>query len=405
MQGIPAGFALTALANYLAAEQVSTGEIGAFIALIGFPWGIKFIWGPIVDRYTHRPMGHRKPWIILSQLLALLSLVAILMVDDITTDFKWLSILFCFHAIFASIQDVAVDALAIEIVPEDERGKTTAFMRSGMVVGTAIGAAGLGYILRIYGFEWAALLEILLLGGLTLASFFIREHRKDFLFPKYKNSIKSKKNKVKSSNFRFLFRELFKGITQRTSLLLTLAISIVYLTESLYRRVLDVFLIQNEGWTDIELSSLKGIPGTLLTLAIIFVGGWLVDRYGGRRILMTTLIILLALYIGYSNLESYWGDQWFTSSYLLIKGTTDALVNVAAIPLFMYLARPGVEGSQFVFYMALSNQMDVLGASMAGLATKYMSVTGLGWFCTFAILFAILLVNLSMRQGRQNGYE
>ena len=402
MQGIPAGFALTALANYLAAEQISTGEIGAFVALIGLPWGLKFVWGPIVDRYTYRPMGHRRPWIIASQLFAMVTMVGIVMVGNPTTHFKTLSLLFCIHALFASIQDVVVDALAIEVVPEDERGKTTAFMRSGMVLGTAIGSAGLGYLLRTFGFEWAALTEALLLGSLTIASFFIRERREDSLFPQIGKVVKHNYTPIDIPDFRHIFRELFRGIFQRTSIFLTLAISIVYVTESLYRRVLDVYLIQKIGWTDIELTSLKGVPGTLLTLAAVFLGGWLVDRFGGRRVLFSTMLFLLGLYVGYSILEPYWADQWFTSSFLLVKGTVDALVNVSAIPLFMYLARPGVEGSQFVFYMALSNQMDVLGASLAGWATEYTSATLLGWICAGGIFLGIILVGISRTSHREN---
>ena len=395
MQGIPAGFALTALANYLAAEQVSTGEIGAFVALIGFPWGIKFLWGPIVDRYTYRPMGHRRPWIIGSQFLALLTMIGILMVGNPTTNFRTLSLLFCIHAIFASVQDVVVDALAIEIVPKNERGKTTAFMRSGMVLGTAIGAAGLGYLLRTFGFGWAAFTEIFLLGALTFISFYIRERREDSLFPSFAQGISTGRAKIEASDFWFIFRELLRAISQRNSILFTLAISIVFLTESLYRRVLDVYLIQKVGWSDIELTSLKGIPGTILTLTTVFLGGWLVDRFGGRRVLLSTILLLIFLYVGYSSLEPYWGKQWFTSSYLLTKGTVDALVNVAVIPLFMYLARPGIEGSQFVFYMALSNQMDVLGASLAGIATDYTSIAGLGWVCAGGVLLALVLVGYS----------
>lgn len=401
MQGIPAGFALTALANYLAAEQVSTGEIGTFVALIGFPWGIKFIWGPIVDRYTYRPMGHRRPWIIGAQLFALLSMVGIIMVGDPTTNFKTLSFLFCIHAIFASIQDVAVDALAIEVVPENERGRANAFMRSGMVIGTAIGAAGLGYLLRAFGFGWAAFTEAFLLGMLTFFSFFIRERREDLLLPSFGQAISSDRAEKETSDFRFIFRELVRGISQRTSILLTLAISIVYITESLFRRVLDVHLIQQVGWTDLELTGLKGVPGTLLTLISVLLGGWLVDQFGGRRVLLTTMLLLLILFTGYTTLEPYWENQWLTSSFLLIKGTVDALVNVAAIPLFMYLARPGVEGSQFVFYMALSNQMDVLGASLAGMATDYTSIVELGWICTAGVLLALVLVGFSSGLDRK----
>ena len=44
MQGVPAGFALTALANYLIGKGVDALTIGSFDAIIGIPWIINFIW-------------------------------------------------------------------------------------------------------------------------------------------------------------------------------------------------------------------------------------------------------------------------------------------------------------------------------------------------------------------------
>lgn len=38
MQGIPAGFALTALANYLIGKNIAPERVGTFIAVVGLPW-------------------------------------------------------------------------------------------------------------------------------------------------------------------------------------------------------------------------------------------------------------------------------------------------------------------------------------------------------------------------------
>ena len=51
MQGLPAGFALTALTNYLTANDVNPAAIGSFTAIVGLPWAFQFVWGPVIDRY------------------------------------------------------------------------------------------------------------------------------------------------------------------------------------------------------------------------------------------------------------------------------------------------------------------------------------------------------------------
>src|SRR6476660_8666628 len=70
MQGIPAGFALTAISNYLLGKNVQPHVIGTFIGLVGLPWTIQFFWGPVIDRFQHSIMGARKQWLMLSQIIA-----------------------------------------------------------------------------------------------------------------------------------------------------------------------------------------------------------------------------------------------------------------------------------------------------------------------------------------------
>ena len=72
MQGIPSGFALTAVANFLAAKGLSSYTVGSFVAIVGLPWIFQFIWGPIIDRYQFSVIGHRKHWVVLNQAVAFL---------------------------------------------------------------------------------------------------------------------------------------------------------------------------------------------------------------------------------------------------------------------------------------------------------------------------------------------
>ncbi len=47
MQGIPSGFALTAIANYLTGKGVAPNVVGSFVAIVGIPWILQFVWGPL----------------------------------------------------------------------------------------------------------------------------------------------------------------------------------------------------------------------------------------------------------------------------------------------------------------------------------------------------------------------
>ena len=67
LQGVPAGFSLTAIANFLVGQHVNPEKIGTFIALAGLPWILQFVWGPLIDRFQYSSMGNRKQWIVFSQ--------------------------------------------------------------------------------------------------------------------------------------------------------------------------------------------------------------------------------------------------------------------------------------------------------------------------------------------------
>ena len=159
MQGVPAGFALTAIANYLSGKGVIPSSVGTFIALVGMPWALQFVWGPLIDRYQYSIIGHRKQWVVLAQFVAFLASLSLLLIDDPVRQLYAMTAAFFVNSVFASIQDASVDAVAIDIIQENERGRINGFMRGGFIIGISLGAAVLSSIIHSYGFFYAALTQ------------------------------------------------------------------------------------------------------------------------------------------------------------------------------------------------------------------------------------------------------
>lgn len=131
-----------------AAKGLTPVVVGSFAAVVGIPWSLQFVWGPILDKFQGSAMGRRRPWVILSQVLAFVASLSILWVDDPVRQVSLLSAIFFVHSIFASVQDASVDALAISTILQRERGRMTAIMRGGFFggyfdgFGTAVAVAG-----------------------------------------------------------------------------------------------------------------------------------------------------------------------------------------------------------------------------------------------------------------------
>ena len=68
-QGLPDGFFRQALPVMLRAEGVSLEHIG-LASLLALPWGLKFLWAPVVDAVGSARFGRRRSWIVPLQVLA-----------------------------------------------------------------------------------------------------------------------------------------------------------------------------------------------------------------------------------------------------------------------------------------------------------------------------------------------
>ena len=123
-QGVPFGFMTTALTSHLKEqdETIGTLEIGVLLTMCTLPWAFKFLWGPVIDSVTLRSMGRRRPWILLAQLMMATTMITLLLIGDLSEQLTsekltLLGWMFFLHNCFASLQDVATDALAVDILP------------------------------------------------------------------------------------------------------------------------------------------------------------------------------------------------------------------------------------------------------------------------------------------------
>jgi MFS transporter, PAT family, beta-lactamase induction signal transducer AmpG len=136
--GMPLYLLLNLLPAWLRTEGVSLKAIGLF-ALIQFPYTWKFLWAPLLDRYTLF-LGRRRSWILLTQ-AALVIIIALLGRLSPATDLGaivWLAALLAF---FSATADIALDAYRRELLTDQELGlgnsvHVNAYRIAGLVPGS-----------------------------------------------------------------------------------------------------------------------------------------------------------------------------------------------------------------------------------------------------------------------------
>jgi len=392
MQGIPAGFALTTIANYLLGQHLPSQKVGGFIAMFGLPWTFQFIWGPLIDRYQFSVIGHRKLWVLVSQLLAVLASLGLLIVKDPLNEFLLLSVLFFIYSIFASIEVASVDAMAIAIAPKNQRGRLNGYMRGGFLLGSAFGAAGLSSVLHTAGFRSAALIQTIILLIFTIVFFFTKLEHDNVLVPWAKP--KKKQNVFVSNNpkLSILFKRVYAAITNHKSLQYFWLVALVYFCSSVFIRSYTYYLINVLQWPDKTVSLLQGSWGSIITFAAIIVAGAASDKIGAKKLQLYAMwgvcLFLITLNVSYN----LWHYKLYSGAALLLWNLADPLLSVTIFPILMGLCWEKVEGSQFTTYLALINLCDVLGSYITGWCVNIIFPPLLGLLCGLLMLIILLML-------------
>ncbi len=387
MQGIPSGFALTAVYNYLVGSGLTARAVGTFAAVVGLPWTFQFVWGPLIDKFQYSIIGHRKQWVVLTQLVAVAASLSLLLVHNPVAQLGLMSGVFFVHSVFASIQDASVDAIAISVVPPAERGRVNAFMRGGYLLGWGVGGAVLAYVLHRGGFRPAALTQSLTLLVLTVLTFFIKLDRADRLLPTFGQAGRAAarahaaalNDDEENPSLGWLFRELWRSMVERHSLRAFGIIFLAYLASELFKNAYNYHLIHTLKWQAVDVSVLQGSWGSLAAFGLLLGGGVLVDRLGTAKLQYWVMAGYAAFLLVFGALAPFWHVRALGFAGLVLMNVADPLLSVAAMPLLMAFCRPKIEGSQFTTYMALVNLCGVGGSYLNGwlLAVTTAPVIGL----------------------------
>ena len=100
---------------------VDLKTIGLF-ALVGVPYTIKFLWAPIVDAFQvpilGRLLGHRRGWLVLSQLLLMGAIVFLGFQDPVNAPLM-VALAAIIVATASATQDIVIDAFRVEYLPTE----------------------------------------------------------------------------------------------------------------------------------------------------------------------------------------------------------------------------------------------------------------------------------------------
>lgn len=136
--GLPLFILLTLLQAWLTKSGLDVQSLGLF-ALVMFPYTWKFLWSPLMDRFSFRWLGRRRGWMALTQVGLFVSIGVLGMLDP-KTQLWAVGLLTVLIAFLSASQDIVIDAFRREFLPDEEQGlgsaiHVNAYRVSGMVPG------------------------------------------------------------------------------------------------------------------------------------------------------------------------------------------------------------------------------------------------------------------------------
>ena len=363
-QGVPWFFVATALVTFLVDESAMTDDEKLLLVSMGMlPWIIgKLVLGPLIDRVQFRSMGKRRPWVLISQLGMVVTIAAFLLIDDPAEDLQMLGLFFLIHNIFAALQDVSTDALAVQVLPENEIPLTNGLMFVAKGFGAMFAVLILGSILLDSGFQSALLVQLPVLLVIMLVPLFVRENQSDKFLP-WSSEVAS--NVETPDEEVMTFGEIVSGFKAAVSepgprwALLLCTIMWIGGGMGTGMGIIDFqweFLFVDElGWDAQDYLDTKAVPVFLSTMAGFLIGGFLGSKFGSHRVLLSAIGVGTLMTLVWSASRSNWSDQSFMTNIWLFWTLIWAIVGANLLALLMSVTTKELGGTQFSIYMTLVN--------------------------------------------------
>ena len=365
-QGFPVGLFFYAVPTWMAANGASTVEIASVVSFGSLPWSLKFINGFLIDRYTFLPMGRRRVWIIGAQALIVVALVIGAVLAPAYDDVFMLSAIgFCANAA-VTFQDVGIDSLAVDIMPEDERAKAGGIMGGAQIVGISATTAAGGYLLDGYGITVTLMVAAIVPGLIMLYGIVIRERAGERRLPWSAGESSPRNLDIQIAAWWPLLKRAFTAIILPISLLLVVPLLVRSVPWGGFESFHPVLFQETGGWEATQYTNFIASLGFAAGIFGMLIGGVLVDRVGAQRSMAAALVCGIVLSVAMGFAKPYWSDARVLMGYAGAMEFVGIIYFVAMIPMAMRMCTPAIAATQFTIYMAVGNFGRPIGASLAG---------------------------------------
>lgn len=355
-EGLPIGFAMTTVATQLRRQGIGTAEIGGFLGLVLLPWAFKWVYGPFVDLIGSRRLGRRRGWILGAQAMMVLTLLPLAGLD-LATQLGLFTGLLVVHNLFGAVQDVAVDALAVTTLHEDERAFASGMMFGGQSLGVLVGGGGALLLIGSVGFH-ASILVLALIVAAVMGGV-VWPMREEAAPAPASAGLAAAGHEVV-----VFLRQALQALLGSRLAIAGLLFGILPISAMALARGLQSNLAVDLGLSNDQIGGLAAVSQAATAVTCV-IGGWLSDRVNLRRALAAyvALLSLPGLWLMIELQRQGWAPGQAAPAALVTAFMAACVVYQllfgfiygARVAVFIGITQPAVAATQFAAYMALTN--------------------------------------------------
>ena len=388
--GLPYVLILITLTAWLRDVGIDLSLIG-FISWISLAYSIKFLWAPFIDRFSipfFNIFGSRRSWIVLMQIIIIISLYILSTINPIT-NLSFFAFIALIIALAGSIQDIAIDAYRIESAKLEDQGNLAAGYQFGYRIAILVGSS-LALIIAA-NFSWSfayKLMALIFIVNIVLSMLISSESQNHDL--QKLNHINSIIEPLKDFFSRF-------GIKMASILLLIVAT--YRLTDIVMGPMANPFYI-DMGYTLEEIGYIVKVVALIATIFGVFLGGILIKRIGLYKSLIIggILVMFTNLFFSYAALSEK--NLTLLASIVASDSIAAGIVGTVNITFLTSLVSQKYTGFQYALLTSLMAFLGKIFAGFSGLIVEnFQSLYGFsyGWmsfyiFTSILALPAILMI-------------
>jgi PAT family beta-lactamase induction signal transducer AmpG len=378
--GLPLLLTISVLQAWMKEEGVDLTVIG-LMALVGLPYTLKFIWAPLLDRFTlslfGKPfLGRRRGWLLMAQIAVTLSIAGLGFTRP--AESPWMvafaALLVTF---FSASQDIVIDAYRREDLPDSELGLGSSLYVNGYRVGMLLASGG-GLIMADHvSFTWVYLIMASCMSVGILTTLLSPEP------PVPEGTPKSLGEAVIQP-----FREYFG----RQDAWLILTFILLYKLGDTMASAMTTPFYLDIGFSKTEIGTVVKLFGFWATIAGGLLGGLLMLSLRIYRSLWIFGILQALSTAGFALLARLGYTLAGLAGVIAFENLTSGMGTAAYVAFMASLANKKFTATQYALLSGLMGVPRVLAAAPTGFLAEILGWTGFFILCTFIALPGLLLL-------------